>query len=682
MSGMWRGVPEGSGRFIGRKSELDAVARALSLARLVTLTGSGGIGKSRLALGVVNRLEDGAVDGVCWAGLSSLQDASVLTATVAGALGLADHSLRPSLEGVCRWVGGRRLLLVLDSCEHVVAACRNLVTGLLAVCPELMILATSREALGVEGEQVCEIGPLPLESDALELLCDRAAVAGRTLDLPGEREQARVLCRRLEGVPLALELAAAQLPFWSVDEVARQVGQHVDTADVRPPGLWRHRALRMTVGWSHELCTGAERLLWARMSVFRGPADEASVREVCLGGPLDAPTLAQALAGLVRKSVVTRQQLHYRMLDTIREYGNMWLRELGEDEVTARRHARHYTAVVRRADTSWFSAHQVQGYQVLAQAHSDLCAALNHHLADEPTAAVELAGRLGFHWACCGHLREAGSYLKTALQYAPGSSPARTRALWAWGVVRALQGDHRGASLVAGECGRAAQRGHDSDGVLRAAYLAGLVHLLQGRPRAALDEAERALEGGEGSLGPRMMCCLVQVFALTAAGSLKEARARAERLLGVCRHHGDYWMRAYLEYQLAVICLFENQARAAAVHAQHMLAAKRGIGDSFGIALGLDVLAAALAALGQGQRAVTAYGAAHSFWRAVGHPQRGTPELAPVRAQFERTTRTLLGDQAYEEKFADAASMDPAVVLADILRAGPSPEAPRGRFPA
>lgn len=224
-----------------------------------------------------------------------------------------------------------------------------------------------------------------------------------------------------------------------------------------------------------------------------------------------------------------------------------------------------------------------------------------------------------------------------------------------------LQGEQEQAHRIAVGCEALAaglDEGPDGNGgpALDAAYLLGLSHLLAGRPLAARIVSDNALEAHPGTpfdSGPRIRCHLVRVFALTGTGLFTDAREEAELLRAGCEERGEHWTRAYADYQLALICLFEDRPAESAVHARAMLESKRELGDSFGTALGLDLLAAARAATGDGAGAARAYGTGHAYWQAVGHPQRGTPELASVREEFERTARGELGDQAYEEAFRE-----------------------------
>ncbi|MFE4632735.1 ATP-binding protein [Streptomyces sp. NPDC056773] len=664
----------GSAPFVGRAAELASIERALREDRLITLTGPGGVGKTRLA----GEGAGGAglfPDGVHWADLSPLPDERLLVATVADALDLADHTARTPAAAVRQWIGERRLLLVLDCCEHLVTAVRELVRELLDAAPHLVLLLTSRQPLGLADERVLDIGPLPHAPDpsgaeeALALFTLRAAAAAPGQAPPWTEARlaaARSVCARLEGIPLALELAAAQLSDHTVEELAVRLTRRIGPLSAPGPGLpHRHGALRTAIGWSHEWCTPRERLLWLRLSVFGGAFDLEAARAVCSAAPLTGEEVPPLLDALVAKSVVRRgADGSYRMLDTIREYGAMWRDAAGERETLREAHARYFTELVRAAERDWLGPAQRIGYRRVEAVHADLCAALDHYLATAPARALDLAARAGFYWACCGHLHASRGYLERALAVArPEEVDARirVRALWALGVTLLLQGEQEQAHRIAVGCeALAAGLGEGPDGnagpALDAAYLLGLSHLLAGRPLAARIVSDNVLEAFPGTpfdSAPRIRCHLVRVFALTGTGLFTDAREEAELLRAGCAERGEHWTRAYADYQLALICLFEGRPAESAVHARAMLEGKRELGDSFGTALGLDLLAAARAATGDGAGAARAYGTGHAYWQAVGHPQRGTPELASVREEFERTARRALGDQAYEAAFRE-----------------------------
>ncbi len=285
---------------------------------------------------------------------------------------------------------------------------------------------------------------------------------------------------------------------------------------------------------------------------------------------------------------------------------------------------------------------------------------------------------MAFFWVCCGHLYETHHYLELALACTEGSSEARTRGMWSLGLARVLHGDHEAGRSLAELTRQEAALARNEEGLRGAAYLEALAALLAGRPLAALATADAALrdtgQAPEPAFGSTL-CRLARLFALTGAGRLKEARREAEALRRECVRLGEYWTRSYTDYQLALIALFEDRPGPAGAHARDMLDAKRRIGDRFGIALGLELLAAAHAREGEPERAALAYGAAAQHWEIVGHPQRGTPEVAPLRDEGQAAARARLGDAEYEALFREALHADRDEVLARATR--PAPESRR-----
>ncbi|MET8375512.1 ATP-binding protein [Streptomyces microflavus] len=718
-------LPEETSSFVGRRAELARLGTALTTRRMTTLIGPGGVGKTRLAVRAARAAAGRYPDGAWWADLSPLDDDALLLPTVSDAVGLADHTLRMPVEALCEWLSDKNLLLVLDSAEHLRGPCSHLLAELITTSPGLTVLVTSRQPLGTRGEHVVRIQPLPVDGapDALQLFEDRlrAGDPRAGLDAPGDRAAAADICRRLEGIPLAIELAAAGIGRHTVAQLATRIGTRfdapVDAEDLTASrldlladdSLWprRHRTLRTTIGWSHELCTPLERLLWARLTLLRTDFDEEVAREVCTGGPLTRHEVDRALQGLVAQSVVQRDGTRYRMLDTLREYGRMWLRELGEERAAADRHARSFLGLARRAHEGWTGPDQITWYHTIADTHLDLCAALDHLLAHDVADAQEMAGRVGFFWACCGHLSEARGYAQRALDAGPVEGPHRTRLQWVLGVAALLQGDFATAEKYGALCTAIALYDHDDEGMLGATYLSGLTQLMNGEPAAALEAAERVLRmtetapsdgaspeprtaaadtseaaGGSGTdcdsdpdsapveSAHRLRCRLITVFALTALGRLTESGRAAATLRRSCELGGEYWTRSYADYQLALIALLQGRPEDSATHARAMLAGKHRLRDSFGIALGLDILAAAIAAQGAGAQAARVYGTGHAYWRMVGHPQRGTPELGPVRETCELQARAAVGDAAYQRAFERGQADNAEVGLAAALHSG------------
>ncbi|MEU9335709.1 regulator [Streptomyces sp. NPDC048290] len=682
---MERKITDESSSFVGRSKELGLIGAALADFRLVTLTGPGGSGKTRLARRTA-ALGASAADGdaVAWAELSALAEPGLLAATVAEALGLSDHTPRNPAEAVCAWVGSRRILLVLDSCEHLLPECRDLLGDLLTACPHLRVLATSREPLRVVTEEILSIGPLASVREAVALFADRAASAGSPLRGDTDRRLATILCDRLERLPLALELAAAQLRHMPLRTLCAGPRAAVDlraegTGVPEEPAPARHAALRTTIGWSHELCSPAERLLWARLSFLPGTFDTTTARRVAEGGPLSAEQVGRSLTALRDKSVVTEKDGTYRMLDMIREYGRMWLAELGDEKEIADRHAGYVLGETRRAHREWFGPAQRNWYRRVESLHADIRLAADHWLRTDPEAALELIGQVTFFWVCSGYLYEARQYLERAIVLVPDHRRVGgtwVQGLWSLGLTQTLQGDYDTARVTADACRRRAEDALNTEGLGRAAYLDGLLHLLGGRPLTAASIAE-AVPYGTGTGRPTaasMMCRLVHVFALTGSGRLAQARYEALQLHDTCVAADEYWTRSYADHQLALIAVLERRSRDAVGHARAVLDAKQHIGDAFGVAMALDLLAVALTDAGDEQAAVHTFGAALRFWERVGHPQRGTPEMASLRDECEDRLVRTLGRSGYDRAVAQTARCDDGALMAWAARGGPLPE--------
>lgn len=348
------GFPTELTSFVGRRDEAAEVRRLLSAGRLLTLTGPGGVGKTRLAGHVARQVARVFPDGVWLVPLAALQDEAFVPHAVIEALGVRNESVRPPLDILVEYLRERRLLIVLDNCEHVLRSCAVLAATVLAATEGVRVLATSRHRLGLVGERLFEVPPLSAPAPeevaagtvaaerfpALRLFADRAAavVPGFTV---GEGNQAAVarLCRRLDGLPLAIELAAVRVRSLGVDRLVERLDDRYRLlTGGSPASAPRHRTLRSAVDWSHELCTAQEQLVWAWLSVFVGSFDLAAAEAVCAGEGIDSADVLDAVAGLVDKSVLVREetggQVRYRLLVSLRDYGREKLAELGEVTAT------------------------------------------------------------------------------------------------------------------------------------------------------------------------------------------------------------------------------------------------------------------------------------------------------------------------------------------------------------
>ncbi|MEV0253659.1 AAA family ATPase [Streptomyces sp. NPDC050732] len=676
----WPGnLPPETTSMVGRSLELRQLERLCGRSRLVTVTGVGGVGKSRLARRAAAGLRPRFADGVWWVELTGLREGALLAHAIAEALPLADQSTRPLLDVVADYLADRELLLVLDTCEHLTDACAMAGEALLRAAPGLQILATSRRRLGLMAEEVLTLEPLRVprsredmdESEAVTLLVERAAetVPGFTVSAAGTADVVR-LSQLLEGLPLAIELAAARLGRLPVDELVKRLPDRFDVlqesaaepGDGAPP--W-HRALRTTIGWSHELCTPAERLLWARLSVFAGSFDTEAAVAVCADAHLPEDDIPGLLGVLVDNSVANwlpgpEGSERFRMLDTVREYGAHWLRELGEEEPLRRRHLAHYRAFARQADAGWLGPEQLTWYSRTAAEYTNLRAALDLSLLlperpERPDghAALELAGNLWFFWHACGFPREGQYYLAQALAADRAPSPERGKALWAEGMVFATLGEPAAVGARVPEIASTAARFGCAATADRADTLAAIAAVMVGDHARAVTLSQAVLDRHRCSpmAQPTQSAGCVRSIAYLREGRVDEAVAVLEHLRADCDRHDEQWARAFTDYLCARVELARGRVEAAFAHGRASWLAKRRLDDSLGMAFALDVLAAAAAAAGDARRTAHLLGLAQRTWETLGVPQLGISEWIDTRRTCETQARRALGDDVYTTVF-------------------------------
>ncbi|MPY46091.1 AAA family ATPase, partial [Streptomyces phyllanthi] len=379
-------LPAALTTFVGRRRDIAEIRRRLGAARLLTLTGVGGVGKTRLALEAAAAARKGFADGVWLVDLAPVRDPSAVAGATATALGVPDLGARPVLDQLTGHLARRRALIVLDNCEHLVDACAELAETLLSGAPELRVLATSRRTLGIAGEHVFTVPPLSVPDEAVELLLDRASAIRPEFRVTGtNRDAVTRLCARLDGLPLAIELAASRLRTLTVEQLADRVEDRFalltgGSRTARP----RQRTLRALIDWSYELCGPAERLLWNRLSVFAGGFDLDAAEGVCSGDGVPRHEVLDLLDRLVAQSVVLTTEhegtARYRMLETIRQYGRERLAEYGADEERRllRRHRDHFLSLAEHLAADWYGPGQEEALARLRTEHGNLRVALEY----------------------------------------------------------------------------------------------------------------------------------------------------------------------------------------------------------------------------------------------------------------------------------------------------------------
>ena len=562
---MTRGVPVELTSFVGRRKELAEGRRMLRAARLVTVAGPGGVGKTRLAGRLAHQVQRLFPDGVVWVGLATQRDPAALASEVAAALDVETQGL-PVEDAIAAYLKSRELLLVLDNCEHLAEACAELVTGLLRDAPRIRMLATSRRPLGVSGEHLISLQPLALPTpeeaasgaighvEAVALLADRARSGDRAFRLRADNaEVVSRLVRRVDGIPLAIELAAARLRVLSVAELAERLddrfGVLTTGSRVAPP---RHQTLRALIDWSHDLCSPEEQALWARMSVFDGGADLPAVEAVAGEPGVATP---DALAGLVDGSVLSVSEIdgriRYRMLDTIRQYGAEQLAARGETAQVRDRHRDHFLGIARESRASWIGPDQLGWLARVTLDLGNMRAAFEHSLTDphDRTNALELASSLVWFWPQAGATDEGSRWFSKAVADPDEPSPLLMQGLVAAIFVASERGDKDTALPLARRAAALPHSRHVADHAAHHVAVATEA-LLTGDHASAATAYEKAIAGYQSAGDPhgQLECLATGANLANHLGYPDDALSMVEQAVRLCDVHGELCWRAYLLY--------------------------------------------------------------------------------------------------------------------------------------
>ncbi|MFJ8141444.1 ATP-binding protein [Streptomyces sp. NPDC096013] len=611
--------------FVGREYELRQLAQLFKQTRLVTLVGPGGVGKTRLALRAAAQAAPGFADGVRLAELSGLRGPERLPEVVADALELADRTRPFAFDAVVDHVADRELLLVLDTCEHMVDTCALLADALLTRSPRLKILTTSRQPLGIPAEYVMAVQPLDLakgeNSEALQLFEHRAASAVPGLVLtPEERTTAAALCRRLDGVPLAIELAAVRLRALPIATLtARLTESFAVLGTGRATAHARHQSLAATIGWSHDLCSPDERLLWARLSVFGGDFDLAAIDAVCTDTRLPTGSVLEPIVGLVDKSVLLREGDRYRFLDVIRDFGAQQLDRIGETVPIRRRLIDYFHTRLSDFEKKFFTSAQVPLYTALLSDYRNLTAALEY--ADADGTLLALAAAVWPYKLCASHSAQALYWMNRALAQQPEITEDRVKAL-VWATTFAvIQGDAEAASRLSAVLQEQAALLADRRLNALALMCHGMAYGVTGEHHKAVEQLRLALERLKKD-GTDLDVALASlrlgiVYALhDRADAALSAFEEVLRLLG--NDSRESYVQGHTYGFMAVAQLQAGRADAAERAARQALELHDCRGDILGVAVCLDFLAWATTERGCHQRAAIILGGADALFRLLG----------------------------------------------------------------
>ncbi|MBT2266079.1 protein kinase [Rhodococcus erythropolis] len=678
--------------FVGRRPELGEAKRLLSISRLVTLTGPGGVGKTRLAMRVASRARRDFPDGVLFIELGQMRDERLLVDVIAAALRLHDQPSTPMRATLTEFLDAGNYLLVLDNCEQMLSAVAEFVEGLLQACSGLRILVTSREPLDVGGEAILRVQPLRVPApdreptlrglpgyDAVTLFVERATAGVPTFVLTdGNREAVSHICQKLDGLPLAIELAAARLRAMSPQQILHRLTDRFALLTHGSRGLpSRQRTLLLCIDWSYEFCDERERHFWAQASVFSGGFELDAAEGIC-GGNLPPEKMIDVVCSLVDKSILVREEtgdvIRFRMLETIRDYGREKAVQSGEYDELRRRHRDWYRTLVIDAEAGWISSQQLAWIVRFKSEQPNLREAMEYCLSrdtEDVDIGMEIAAPLLLLWASRGLLSESRQWLDRFLAVRTADRPniSTVKALYAASVLAGWQGDLQSASILV-QRGRAlSARMDDPMANALVTQAEGLLSLFTGELATACSLIEMAL-----TVFREADALTLHVEALTMLGLARDmldgnpthADDCYEEVLSITDSHGEFAYRSYTLWSMGVAQWRRGNPSKATSFLDQSLRVMRDIDDPVGVAYCLEALAWIAGSEGNPRRASVLMGSAQSLGRAVGIPPVFIPNLLGYHEECTSIVRQALGDPRYEaaQKEGCALQLDAAISYA------------------
>jgi non-specific serine/threonine protein kinase len=651
-------IPRPLTPLVGRADEVGEIEARLAESRLVTLTGSGGAGKTRLAMKVASDVATGFADGAWFVELAPVAQAELVARTMASALDVKEAPHRPLEVTLVDFLRPRQALMVLDNCEHLVGACAELTALLLRECPHLRVLATSRQSLGLSGEVVWRVPPLA-EGDAVELFRERAASSEPWS--PAEREAVAQICSHLDGLPLAIELAAARTKVLSVGQIAARLDDRFRllTGGGRTAPS-RQRTLKATVEWSYQLLTPSEQALLRRLSVFQGGWSLDGAEAVYGGEVLDL------LGQLVDKSLVVFSG-RYHLLETVREFALAQLAALGESALARQAHLEHFLGLAEAAEPHIFGGEVDREWiRRLDEEHDNLRAAFDWCEADGERVgfALRLASAVHWFWFARSHLREGHKRLTAALARRE-RAPLRdcARALSAAGYLAMWMGNYAAMSPLLNESLAIARRLDDQRLAALAQCGLGAAAVLSGDAAAARPPLEEAAAHAR-QIDDGMLAAFVAYWlasAELAQGEFARAQRSLVESLALARRIGYRPAIGHTLYLLAQAAQALGDHVGARAHYVESLRVLDEMGDRWGMCQALDALGRLAAAEAQAERAALLLGAAEALCEATGAARLRD------RADYERavaSAQEALGAPAFAATWAEGRGLSLAQVVA------------------
>ena len=668
--------------FIGREKELAELERLLASTRLLTLTGSGGCGKTRLCLQLAADSLERFPDGAWLVELASLADADLVSQTVASVLGLKGEAAKPIDQSLVEHLKDKRLLLMLDNCEHLLPACATLVGTLVGLCPLITVLASSREALGIAGEQAYRVPSLALPDpnrvdtpesvagfEAVQLFMDRARLARPDFYVSPQNAPALAsICLRLDGIPLAIELAAARVRSLSIDEINRKLDQRFQllTGGSRT-ALPRQQTLRSLIDWSYDLLNDREGQLLQRLSVFVGGWTLEAAEQVCADASVADHEVLDLLTSLCDKSLVLVDEndgsYRYRLLETVRQYARERLLTSGGGETVRARHRDCFLALAEDTHAKLKGPEQAMWLQRLEAEHENLRAGLEWSLVDAgANAGLRLCGALQYFWIMRGHFSEGRRWCDRVLAGARGAerTPERANALSAAGLLAYRQDDFIAAHALLEESLAIRRQVGDRKGIGVAAGNLGMVALDEGELPAAraLHEESLAIARETGNRNGVLASLGNLGIVSYELRDFAAARARFEEILAISRELGDGHTTAIALHRLGTVEDAQGGYRAAEALYKESLTILQRLGLRGRIPFSLQELAVVAAALGNPLRAARLWGAEERMREEIGlaRPAKEQPQTDPQM----RDARAAAGDgAAFDRAWQAGRSMPP-----------------------
>ncbi|GAB3162354.1 LuxR family transcriptional regulator [Amycolatopsis stemonae] len=676
-------LPAEMNSFIGRGSLLNDGMQLLRTARLVTLIGTGGVGKTRLLLRMARELVDAGAykHGVVVVRLTDLKEADDrLESTIAGELGILDNSSTPGLARLVEYFRHRQMLLMLDNCEHLVGQSPGtgqvprLLTTLLKAAPGLQVMTTSRVRLGVQGEHLLIVPPLCIGTgdcgrdgdengvhEAQQLLIDRAAAAGVRIS-EEEYPLAARLCRLLDGIPQAIELAAPLLSAMTLQEMVEHPSRLHLLAD-GPHEQSHHRTLHAMIDWSYDLLPAPERRVWALVSVFEGGFDLEAAQAICGGRGIEASEVLGLLARLVRQSLLVAQphagRTRYRMLETIREYGQELVAAAGEETELRRAHAEYFDELVARCAREWFGTGEIGWMRRLQVELPNLRAAQEYFLSLPASAergrdmAIRATGTRFLVFA--GKLNEARRMLAMGLDGCPDTpSPQRAAGLSMSSWIALIQGNHALAKPLLAQAEEVIRQLGTDEPFGPLLYGQGTQKLLTEPDRVKAREALELLSRAElalrtqGTPGDVFMAMLFLGMAASFLDDAERAFAEAARVLEAARLSGAQWCFSWALWNNALAEVLHGDPDEAARLAKQGLRMQQATGDTWGPTWSLWLIAVIAAARGDYKLAAQLFGGAKAGQRITEATVLGLLPFLRVQQQAEAAARRELGDAEFE----------------------------------